>query len=290
MPATRRPRRPAVDAFAVLWAAPALLWQGAFFLAPLGLLVWLSFWSLRNYRLIPDFVTANWERILTRDFFWAAFQQTLMLGAVTAVIASLIAFPAAYFLAFRAREATRRLAVFLLITPFFTSYLVRVYAWTIILANEGVINLLGAQLGLGPVTMLSTPGAAVVGYLTLCLPLVILIQLFALTNVDRDLVGAAHNLGCGPLRTVLTVVLPAARTGLVIAAAFAFILAFGDYVSPVFLGGSRPPTLSILIVDQSKSGNHWPRAAVIAVVMILTLIAVLFAALAAAYGRRKGAA
>jgi spermidine/putrescine transport system permease protein len=290
MPAARRPRRPAVDAFAALWAAPALLWQGAFFLAPLGLLVWLSFWSLRNFRLIPGFTTDAWERILTRDFFWAGLQHTLVLASVTAVLASLIAFPAAYFLAFRARESTRRLAVFLLITPFFTSYLVRIYAWTIILANEGVINLLGAQLGLGPVTMLSTPGAAVLGYLTLCLPLVILIQLFSLTNVDRDLVGAAHNLGCGPLRTVLTVVLPAARTGLVIAAAFAFILAFGDYVSPVFLGGSRPPTLSILIVDQSKSGNHWPRAAVVAVVMILTLVAVLFAALAAAYGRRKGAA
>ncbi|TVQ55308.1 MAG: ABC transporter permease [Rhodobacteraceae bacterium] len=274
----------------MLWASPALLWQGAFFLAPLGLLVWLSFWSLRNFRLIPDFTTANWDRILTRDFFWAAFQHTLVISAVTALVASLIAFPVAYFLAFRARAATRRLAIFMLITPFFTSYLVRIYAWTIILANEGALNLLGRALGFETANLLSTPTATVIGYLTLCLPLVVLIQLFALSNVDRDLVGAAHNLGCGPLRTVLTVVLPAARTGLVIAAAFAFILAFGDYVSPVFLGGSRPPTLSILIVDQTRSGNHWPRAAVVAVVMILTLIAVLFGALAAAYGRRKGAA
>lgn len=289
MPAERRAARPVIDWFAALWAAPGLLWQGCFFLAPLGLLVWLSFWTLRNFRLIPDFVTDNWVRILTRDFFWPAVGYSFSVSAVTAALASAIAFPVAYFLAFRAGESTRRLAIFLLITPFFTSYLVRVYAWTIVLAREGVINTLSSALGFGPLVLLSTPAGAVVGYLTLCLPLVILIQLFTLSNIDRSLVGAAHNLGCGPLRTVVTVILPLARTGLIVAAAFAFILAFGDYVSPALLGGSKPPTLSILIVDQAKSGNHWPRAAVIAVVMILILVAVLFAALAAAYGRRRTA-
>jgi ABC-type spermidine/putrescine transport system permease subunit I len=284
MPTPRK--RPSFDGYAALWTAPALIWQLLFFAAPLGLLVWLSFWSLSNFRLIPDFVGDNWARILTRDFFWSAFEHTLLLSFVTAVLASLIAFPAAYFLAFKARPATRRLGVFLLVTPFFTSYLVRVYAWTIILANEGVVDTLAAAVGFGPLALLSTPVGAVVGYLTLCLPLVVLVQSFALSTVDRDLVSAAHNLGCGPLRTVFTVVVPAARAGLVVAAAFAFILTFGDYVSPVFLGGSKPPTLSILIVDQAKSGNHWPRAAVVAVVMILTLSAALFAALALAYGRR----
>jgi spermidine/putrescine transport system permease protein len=155
----------------------------------------------------------------------------------------------------------------------------------IILAREGVINTVLAGAGAGALELLNTPFASVIGYLTLCLPLVILIQTFALSNVDRDLVGAAHNLGCGPVRTVFTVVLPAARIGMILAATFAFILSFGDYVSPVFLGGSRPPTLSILIVDQAKSGNNWPRAAVVAVVMIVMLISVLFSALALAYGR-----
>lgn len=89
------------------------------------------------------------------------------------------------------------------------------------------------------------------------------------------------------MRTIFTVVIPSARIGLILAATFAFILAFGDYVSPVFLGGSSPPTLSILIVDQTKSGNNWPRAAVVAVVMIVTLIVVLFSTLALAYGRGR---
>lgn len=280
-------RRPRIDGFAAFWVAPALLWNGLFFLAPLGFLLWMTFWVVRNYRLSQDFVFSNWERMFTRGFFWEGFFYTLQIGAATAMVASLLAFPVAYFLAFRARPSARRLAIFLLITPFFTSYLVRVYAWIVILAPDGVINAVLDGAGIPAISMLNTSVATMIGYLTLCLPLVILIQFFALSNVDRDLVGASHNLGCGPIRTVLTVVIPSARIGLILAAAFAFILSFGDYVSPVFLGGSSPPTMSILIVDQTKSGNNWPRAAVVAVVMIVTLITVLFSALALAYGRGR---
>ena len=79
---------------------------------------------------------------------------------------------------------------------------------------------------------------------------------------------------------------PAARVGLILAAAFAFVLAFGDYISPLLLGGSSPPTLSVLLADQVKSGNHWPRAAVIAVVMVVTLTVVLGVMLGLAYGQK----
>ena len=106
----------------------------------------------------------------------------------------------------------------------------------------------------------------------------VLLQLFSLVFVDRTLIEAAHNLRCGRLRTVFEIVVPAARVGLVIAALFCFILTFGDFVSPLYLGGGDPPTLSILITDTTKSGQQWPRAAVIALTMIATLLAVAFAA------------
>ena len=278
--------RPRLDGFAAFWAAPALIWQGVFFAAPLGFLIWMTFWIVSNFRLTPAFVLSNWERILTRDYFYDGLLYTIQLSAISALAASFIAFPVAYYLSFRAKPSIYSLALFMLITPFFTSYLVRVYAWMIILAREGVINTVLGETGADALVLLNTPFATVIGYLTLCLPLVILIQSFALSNVDRDLVGAAHNLGCGSVRTIFSVVLPAARIGMILAATFAFILSFGDYISPVFLGGSSPPTLSILIVDQAKSGNNWPRAAVIAVVMIIMLITVLFSALALAYGRK----
>ena len=150
-----------------------------------------------------------------------------------------------------------------------------------------MINAALGWVGLGPFTILNTPIGTVIGYLTLALPLVIILQTISLASIDKTLIEAAHNLGCGRLRTVFSVIIPAAKVGLIVAALFCFILSFGDFVSPYYLGGSKPPTLSIMIVDATKSGQQWPRAAVIAVVMILTLLTVAFAALGAAYRRRE---
>jgi len=122
-----------------------------------------------------------------------------------------------------------------------------------------------------------------IGYLTFSLPLVILLQLASLASVDRDLVEAAQNLGARRLQTLWRVILPSARVGLIFGACFAFLLAFGDFVSPSFLGGGKSPTLSILLVDLVKSASDWPRASVVAVMMIATLLAILLIAFAAAF-------
>jgi spermidine/putrescine transport system permease protein len=275
--------------FGGMLGAPILLWQLAFFLGPLLFLVWMTFWRVRNFRLTPDFIFDNWQRLLAAGYLYDAYLYTATIALTAAALATIVAFPAAYTLAFRVSPAVRRWAIFLLIVPFFTSYLVRIYAWEILLSDKGVINYVLRGIGAGAVQLLNNAFGSLVGYLTLSLPLVILIQLFALSNVDRALIEAAHNLRCGPLRTVFTVIVPAARTGLVLAATFAFILSFGDYVSPTLLGGGKPPTLSILITDQVKSGNHWPRAAVVAVIMVVTLTVSLLTMLRLAYGRPERA-
>lgn len=276
-----------VGGYALFWGLPLVLWQATFFLAPLGFLVVMTFWSVKNFRLEPGFDTANWVKMWSKGYVVDTYLRTLGYGALAAAVCSLAAFPAAYALAFKVSPAARRLAVFLLVTPFFTSYIVRVYSWQAVLSESGVLNAFFGLLGFGPVEMLNTLFGTVVGYLTLCLPLVILLQLFSLANVDRNLIEAAHNLGCGRLKTVFLVIIPSAKVGLILAATFAFILCFGDFVSPVSLGGSKPPTLSILIVDTVKQGNHWPRAAVVAVTMVITLIVVAFVALSFAYGRGR---
>ncbi|MEL6767209.1 MAG: ABC transporter permease [Pseudomonadota bacterium] len=265
---------------------PLLVWYGLFFVGPLLFTVAMSFFLVKNYRMVEAFETVNWARMFSRDFFWDAYWRTLALAALSSLIASLIAFPAAYALAFRASETQRRWAISLLIIPFFTSYLVRVFSWYVILAEAGVVNGIIGTVGLGPFTMLNTMFGTVVGYLTLVLPLVVILQTLALSAVDRDLVQAAGNLGCPPGRVLWQVIVPAARTGLIIAALIAFILSFGDFVSPYYLGGSKPPTLPILIIDTTKSGQQWPRAAVVAIVMIVTLLTIAFAAVTAAYAKR----
>ena len=235
-----------------------------------------------------DFNTVNWTTMYGRSVFWQAYGTTLAMAAVASALTSILAFPAAYAIAFKLSENARRWAVFLMVIPFFTSYLVRVYSWQIFLSDNGIINVVLGGIGLGPVAMLNTVGATLIGYLTLAFPLVVLLQLFSLAFLDRTLIEAAHNMRCGRLRTVFAVIIPSARTGLVIAALFAFILSFGDFVSPIYLGGGEPTTLSILITDTTKSGQQWPRAAVIALTMIGTLMVVAFLAVKFAYkGKSK---
>ncbi|MEM8840067.1 MAG: ABC transporter permease, partial [Pseudomonadota bacterium] len=257
-----------INLYALTFRLPIIVWQFLFFVGPLLFMVAMTFFLVQNYRMEEAFVFRNWDRMLSRNFFWDSYGYTLTLASLTTVIATCIAFPASYALAFKTSEAVRRWAIFLLIIPFFTSYLVRTFSWFVILAESGVINAMLQTIGLGPYTMLNTAFGTVVGYLTLTLPLVVILQTFALSNVDRSLIQAAQNLGAPPLRTVFAVIIPAAKTGLIVAALFCFILSFGDFVAPYYLGGSKPPTLPILIIDTTKSGQQWPRAAVVAVIMM----------------------
>ncbi len=275
--------RRSVTLYGLTFSLPLLIWQVLFFVFPLMFLVALSFWRVRNFALQPAFDTVNWTTMFSRAVFWQAYATTLALAAAASVLTSVLAFPAAHAMAFKLSDGARRWAVFLMVIPFFTSYLVRVYSWQIFLSDNGIINVLLGWVGLGPFRMLNTVGATMVGYLTLSFPLVVLLQFLSLAFVDRTLVEAAHNMRCGPLRTVFEVIIPAARTGLVIAALFCFILSFGDFVSPIYLGGASPTTLSILITDTAKAGQQWPRAAVIALTMIGTLLLVAFGAIKFAY-------
>ncbi len=277
-----------LDIYALTWRLPIIFWQFIFFVGPLLFMVAMSFFVVKNYRMYEAFEFVNWQKMFSRNFFWDSYWYTLFIASFTAVIASLIAFPAAYALAFKASDTVRRWAIFLLIIPFFTSYLVRTFSWFVILSESGVLNAIFGLVGLGPFTMLNTHFGTVVGYLTLTLPLVVILQTVTMASVDKNLIEAAWNLGCKPLATIWRVIVPLSKTGLIIAALFCFILSFGDFVAPFYLGGSQEPTLPILILDTTKSGQQWPRAAVVAITMMLTLFSIAFAAIVFAY--RKGGA
>ena len=274
------------SAFALTWRLPIIVWQILFFVGPLIFMVAISFFLVKNYVMQEAFVFKNWDKMLTRNYFWDSYLYTLLLATVSTIIASAVAFPASFALSFKVSATTRRWALFFLIIPFFTSYLVRTFSWYVILAESGVINSALAFIGLGPYTMLNTMFGTIVGYMTLTLPLVVVLQTFALSSIDKNLIQAGQNLGCSPLRSVFAVIIPLAKTGLIVAALFCFILSFGDFVSPYYLGGSKPPTLPILIIDTTKSGQQWPRAAVVAVMMMITLITIAFAAITLAYKKR----
>ena len=278
-----------INIYALTWRMPIIIWQLIFFVGPVVFMIAMSFFLVKNYRMTEAFEFVNWSKMLSRGYFWDSYWYTIFIAAVSTVCAMCIAFPAAFALAFRASDATRRWAIFLLIIPFFTSYLVRTFSWFVILAESGVINALLAKIGLGPYTMLNTNFGTLVGYMTLTLPLVVILQTVTMANIDKTLIEAARNLGCKPLATIWQVIIPLSKTGLIIAAIFCFILSFGDFVAPFYLGGSQEPTLPILILDTTKSGQQWPRAAVVAIMMMGTLFAIAFGGIALAYRNRAGA-
>jgi len=184
--------------------------------------------------------------------------------------------------------ARQRLVVLaLFVVPFFTSYLVRVYSWQTFLSEDGLFGSVAAQLGFPGLSLLNTPFALMVGYATLVLPVVVILQVIGLSSIDRLLIEAAYNLRCRPARTLAEVIIPGAKSGLVLGALFAFILSFGDFITPLYLGGGAWTTLPMLITDTVRSGQQWPRAAVVSILMIATLLLVALAALHLAY-RRKG--
>ncbi len=272
--------------FALTFRLPIIIWQALFFIGPLIFVIAMSFFVVKNYRMVETFEFSSWAKMISRDYVWSSYRYTVFMAGLAALLASLLAFPAAWCLSFRSSPRTRQIAIMLLIIPFFTSYLVRTFSWYTILAEAGVLNGAFGLIGLGPFKMLNTGFGTIVGYLTFVLPLVLILQTVTMANIDGRLIEAARNLGCSGGRIIREVVLPAGKTGFIIAALFAFILAFGDFVAPYYLGGSKPPTLPILIIDTTKAGQQWPRAAVIAVIMMLTLFTVAFSAIMLAYRKR----
>ena len=275
-----------IDIYALTWRLPVIVWQVLFFLAPLIFMIAMSFFLVKNYRMVEAFEFVNWVKIFSKGYSWYSYGLSLGLAALATLTATCNAFPASYCLAFKLSETARRWAIFFLIIPFFTSYLVRTFSWYVLMAESGVVNNIIGYLGIGPIKMLNTMFATNIGYLTLTLPLVIILQTLSMASIDKNLIEAAHNLGAGRVRAIVSVIIPAARIGLIIGALFCFILSFGDFVSPYYLGGSNPPTLPILIIDTTKSGQQWPRAAVIASVMMVTLMLVALSAIKIAYKKR----
>ena len=268
-------RARAVPLNALVWGLPLLVWQVVFLLTPAVLLVLMTFWTVRDFKVVADYNLENWTRLFDSAVFVETLFRTLYLAGLAASVAVLLAFPFAYALAFKVSPGFRRLAVALLIVPFFTSYLLRIYSWNFMLADQGPVNYILAKAGIDPILTLGTTPVVILGYLALMFPLLTLILVLTLASVDRSLIEAANNLGAGRWRSVALVVVPSIRVGIVLAAGFAVILSFGDVLSARVLGSGRELTLGILISDVIKEGVNFPGAAVIALVMVALLLVML---------------
>jgi len=279
-----------------LLLAPPLLWLGVIYLGSLFALLLQSFFYVDEFsgNIVREFSLATYAQLFSRANADIFLRTTVMAAAVT-VAAALIAFPIAYYMVRYASMRMKALLYLAVMLPLWSSYLVRVYAWKLILAKEGIVTWFAAQLHLtwmldavlsipvigGPSLSISYIGSFLV-FLYIWLPFMILPIVAALERVPASLTEASADLGATPKQTLRKVILPLAFPGVVAGSIFTFSLTLGDYIIPGIIGNSRPFIGQAVYQFQGTAGNI-PLAAAFTVVPILIMALYLTAA------RRLGA-
>lgn len=261
------------------WALPAITWQLLFASVPIGLLIAMSFWKVENFEIVHDWSLDNYRRFFSSSVFVRSYFSSLWLAGSNAILTILMALPFAYGLAFYVSRRIQSMIILLVALPLFTSYLMRMYAWQTVLADNGVLNeLLGTN-----VRILYTQLAIRIGFLSYFSTILILLLYTVMRLVPRELIDAARNLGASEIQIAVSVVLPQTRLAMAIGGLFVFILSFGDFMATALLGGGQTYLFSAQIVDQIRVSN-WPAAAALAVLMLGTLIVVFALAFKSATG------
>ena len=248
--------------------------------APALFLLGVSFWTQHLLEMTPGFVFDNYLLFLERENYQKLLWRSIKISGFVTILTVLLAYPMAYFIAFRIRR--NKFAWLILITvPFWTSYLLRVFAWKIILGFNGVVNSGLMEVGLleEPLRfLLYNPFAVVLTLAHAWAAFAILPIYVSLEKIDRSVLEASMDLGDGPIRRFFRVTLPLSMAGVVAASLLVFIPTVGDFVTPAVVGGPRGMMIGNLIQLQFAKANNWPLGAALSVIslMAITLIVCAF--------------
>jgi spermidine/putrescine transport system permease protein len=267
----------------LLLALPAYLYMILFFAVPLVIVLVYSFatrtssgsvslsgWNLDSYRKLGEPIVRN---VVVRS---------ATLAGITTGICLLFGYPFAYFAATRS-PMVRNLMLVAVMIPFWTNFLVRNYAWRLLLSNGGPISSATEAIGLGETNLLFTRSAVVLGLTYSFLPFMILPLYASIERMDKSLVEASYDLGHGKTSTLFRVIIPAVSPGLVAGVLLVFIPAVGDYITPALLGGVKTQMIGTTIADQFRSGNNWPLGSAMSVLLMAFILIGVFV-----YLRRVG--
>ncbi|MDP9084758.1 MAG: ABC transporter permease subunit [Pseudomonadota bacterium] len=263
------------------------LWLLLFFVAPFIIVLKISFsdidLAIPPYKPLIEWVGKNalaikvnlnnYAFLVTDRLYMNAFLNSIKVAFISTVLCALIGYPMAYGIA-RAQASTRSILLLLVILPFWTSLLLRVYAWIGLLKANGVINNVLIWLGLihGPLTMLYTPFAMYVGIVYSYLPFFILPLYANLEKMDWQLLEAAEDLGCRPWQAFYKITLPLSRNGILAGSMLVFIPAVGEFVIPALLGGPNALMIGRVLWDEFFSNRAWPVASAVAIVLLILLV------------------
>lgn len=269
-------RRPGLLGWLLM--APMLLWLVAFVVVPTAILLVYSFCEHDELgRVVYSFSWENYRRIFidsdTGKFgttYLTVFVRSIVYAGLTTVICLIIGYPVAWFIG-RAPENRRNLLLTLVMIPFWTSFLVRTYAWITILSTNGLLNsfMEYTKLISEPWEMLYTPGAVIIGLVYSYLPFLILPVYGSVEKLDNSLVEAAFDLGAGPIRTFQKVIIPLTRPGIVAGILLVFIPAIGMFAITQLMGGGIQPTIGEVIDNQFRAARDWPFGSALGMTIVI---------------------
>ncbi|MCX7860945.1 ABC transporter permease [Chloroflexus sp.] len=257
-----------------LLLTPGLLWLLLFFALPLVIIFIYSFMTNDALgRVVYEPTLNNYVTIFTQSLYVNAYWRSIWTSVLTTVICLLIGYPLAVFIA-RSPQQWRMPLLMLILIPFWTNFLVRIYAWQIILANNGIINGLLEIIGVGRLPLLNNEGATLVGLIYGELPFMVLPLYAAIDRFDFTLMEAAADLGANKVQAFLRIMLPMTMPGIVAGSVLVFIPTLGQFVVSELLGGAKVDYLGNLIQRLFLRANpiNWPLGSAMAVLMMLVLL------------------
>jgi spermidine/putrescine transport system permease protein len=250
------------------WAlvTPALGWTLVFFVLPFIAMALSSLTELTE----GGWTVGNYGQFFANPTYRRAMVNSVEVTAIVTVVSPVLAYPFAWILAEQVPARWQRLALMLAVLPFWTSYVVRSYSWLLVLAQNGVINkaLIGAGLVSEPVQLANTRFATVVGFVHFFVMLLTLTIFANLKQLSPSYRKAAADLGAGPIRTFLHIVLPLTLPGIMVGAFLTFVLCIGDYITPQILGGNNELLMPQLIMMQIGRRGDFPLASALSIILM----------------------
>jgi putative spermidine/putrescine transport system permease protein len=265
----------------IAWAiAPAALLFILFFILPFGVMMLLSFLS-GNPVSNPNvsFTWRHYNRLLDSDLYFDALVATMRIGAITTLVALLIGYPLAHWMARMHSRVGHALLLMAVIAPLLTGIVVRTFAWMTLLGDRGVINITAQWLGLTgrPLPLMYNEFGVIVGLVHIYVPFMVLTLVGVIGRIDRTLEEAARGLGASRFQTFLEVTLPLSLPGILAGSLLVFALAISAYVTPVLLGGNNVLTLPMLIYQQVSASFNLGFAGALGTVLLVVSLALVFA-------------
>ncbi|WP_031458931.1 ABC transporter permease [Chloroflexus sp. MS-G] len=258
----------------MLLLTPGLLWLVLFFALPLVIIVIYSFMTNDALgRVVYQPTLDNYITIFTQSLYINAYWRSIWTSVLTTVICLLLGYPLALFIA-RSPQQWRMPLLMLILIPFWTNFLVRIYAWQIILANNGLLNGLLEFIGIGRLSLINNEGATLIGLIYGELPFMVLPLYAAIDRFDFTLMEAAADLGASRVQAFLRIMLPMTMPGVVAGSVLVFIPTLGQFVVSELLGGAKVDYLGNLIQRLFLRANpiNWPLGSAMAVLMMIVLL------------------